>query len=312
MLLGQSILITVLQASLCLGYGTSEIQRRFLTCGDPSLQCDYGVIRVYEVKFRTTDGLSSNKTPKACSDTESFNGVSKRCDGKGKCEVATSGSVCDLCNSAHLTHMYLDVTYGCLESKKVTTCDGDGVVHLECGDGVVFLQKALYGRTDSQTCSQGRPQSQLTNTKCSQEGTLALWSQRCDGKQVCEVNMRETQISDPCYGTYKYLDVTYACLPAKTSITCEHSTSSLDCGKGVIQVFHANYGRRDGSTCSAGRHELSNQNCLQPKTLDVVKQWCEGKSQCTVGHDAVFGDPCYGTYKYLEVSYTCLGGSPTG
>eukprot|EP00063_Salmo_salar_P087066 XP_014061901.1 PREDICTED: L-rhamnose-binding lectin CSL1 isoform X3 [Salmo salar] len=271
--------LPVLQASLFLGYGMSEIERRFLTCADPSLQC-------------------GKVTPVWC-------------DGNGKCEVATYGSVCDLCNSAHLTYIFLDVTYGCLESKMVTTCEGAGVVHLECGDGVVFLQKALYGRTDSQTCSQGRPQSQLTNTKCSQEGTLALWSQRCDGKQMCEVNMRVNHISDPCYGTYKYLDVTYICLPAQTSITCEGSTSSLDCGKGVMKVLHANYGRRDGSTCSAGRHELSNQNCLQPKTLNVVKQWCEGKSQCTVGLDPVFGDPCYGTYKYLEVSYTCLEGTLT-
>uniref|UniRef100_A0A8C7IPV7 SUEL-type lectin domain-containing protein n=1 Tax=Oncorhynchus kisutch TaxID=8019 RepID=A0A8C7IPV7_ONCKI len=286
--------LPALQASLFLGYGMSEIRSRFLTCGDPSLQCDYGVIMVYGVKFSTIE-LSSNERPKACSNTEAYNGVSSRCDGNEKCDVATSGSVCDLCNSAYLTNIFLDVTYGCLESR----------------DGVVFLQKALYGRIDSQTCSQGRPQSQLTNTKCSQEGTLALWSQRCDGKQTCEVNMRVNHISDPCFGTYKYLDVTYICLPAKTSITCEGSTSSLDCGKGVIKVFHANYGRRDGSTCSAGRHELSNQNCLQPKTLDVVKQWCEGKSQCTVGLDPVFGDPCFGTYKYLEVSYTCLGGSPT-
>ncbi|KAM9406990.1 L-rhamnose-binding lectin CSL1-like isoform 1-T1 [Salvelinus alpinus] len=229
MLLGQSILIAALQASLFLGYGMSEIQHRFLTCGDPSLQCDDGVIMVYGVKFSTIE-KSSNESPKACSDTEAFSGVSKRCDGNGKCDVATSGSVCDLCNSAYQNNIFLDVTYGCLESKKVTTCEGAGVVHLECGDRVVFLQKALYGRTDSRTCSQGRPQSQLTNTKCSQEGTLALWSQRCDGKQMCEVNMRVNQISDPCYGTYKYLDVTYICLPAKTSITCEGSTSSLDCG----------------------------------------------------------------------------------
>uniref|UniRef100_A0A8C7IL00 SUEL-type lectin domain-containing protein n=1 Tax=Oncorhynchus kisutch TaxID=8019 RepID=A0A8C7IL00_ONCKI len=219
--------LPALQASLFLGYGMSEIRSRFLTCGDPSLQCDYGVIMVYGVKFSTIE-LSSNERPKACSNTEAYNGVSSRCDGNEKCDVATSGSVCDLCNSAYLTNIFLDVTYGCLESKKVTTCEG--VVHLECGDGVVFLQKALYGRIDSQTCSQGRPQSQLTNTKCSQEGTLALWSQRCDGKQTCEVNMRVNHISDPCFGTYKYLDVTYICLPAKTSITCEGSTSSLDCG----------------------------------------------------------------------------------
>uniref|UniRef100_A0A3P8ZSL6 SUEL-type lectin domain-containing protein n=1 Tax=Esox lucius TaxID=8010 RepID=A0A3P8ZSL6_ESOLU len=307
MLLNQSVLIILLQVSLCLGYGMSVLENRFLTCVDLSLQCDHGVLKVYGVKYRTNE-KSTDESPKPCSDTEAFNTLSERCDGKGQCQVTTPSSVCDLCNPAQLNQPYLEVTYGCLESKHVTTCDGAGMVHLECDDGLVFVQKAVYGRTDSQTCSQGRPQGQLTNTQCSQEGTLTRWSQRCDGKRMCEVNMKVNHVSDPCYGTYKYLDVTYICVPARVSITCSDSTSSLDCGKGVIKVFHANFGRRDGTTCSAGRHELSDQNCLQPKVLEVVKKWCEGKSRCTVGHDPTFGDPCYGTYKYLEVSYRCLGG----
>ncbi|KAJ8007995.1 hypothetical protein DPEC_G00100140 [Dallia pectoralis] len=84
---------------------------------------------------------------------------------------------------------HLEIIYSCLESKKVTTCEGSGMVHLECDNGVVILQNALYGRTDSQTCSQGLPQRQLTNTQCVQDGTLYRWSQRCNGKRMCEVNM---------------------------------------------------------------------------------------------------------------------------
>lgn len=33
---------------------------------------------------------------------------------------------------------------------------------------------------------------------------------------------------------------------------------------------------------------------------------CNGKNSCTISaSNSVFGDPCYGTYKYLEVSYVC-------
>lgn len=33
---------------------------------------------------------------------------------------------------------------------------------------------------------------------------------------------------------------------------------------------------------------------------------CNGKNSCTVSaSNSVFGDPCGGTYKYLEVSYVC-------
>ncbi|KAL0970511.1 hypothetical protein UPYG_G00243050 [Umbra pygmaea] len=308
MIFRQSILTILLHTSLFLGYGMSgsEIQHRYLSCGDPSIQCEFGVIRVFEVKNSKTEE-KSDEAPTACSDTEAFNAMSERCDGKDKCDKAAGGQACDLCNPAYLNQRYLVVTFGCLESKRVVTCDGDDVVHLGCGEGVVFVQKAFYGRMESNTCSRGRPLDQLTNTQCSQEGTLALWSQRCDGKRTCEGNMRENLVSDPCFGIFKYLDLSYICVPARISITCSGCTSSIDCGKGVIKVFHANFGRRDAKTCSAGRTEFSNQNCLQPNTLDVVKKWCEGKSSCTVGHDPIFGDPCYGTYKYLEVSYTCLG-----
>ena len=72
-----------------------------------------------------------------------------------------------------------------------------------------------------------RPTAQTSSRYPFLQVMLELWSgfvmvllvllcgcSRCDGKQTCEVNMRVNQISDPCVGTYKYLDVTYICLPA--------------------------------------------------------------------------------------------------
>lgn len=44
--------------------------------------------------------------------------------------------------------------------------------------GVINVRSVLYGRTDQQTCSEGRPQNQLTDTQCSQEGTLEVFQGR--------------------------------------------------------------------------------------------------------------------------------------
>ncbi|CDQ94852.1 unnamed protein product [Oncorhynchus mykiss] len=42
-------------------------------------------------------------------------------------------------------------------------------------------------------------------------------------------------------------------------------------------------------------------------TLRVIcQERCDGKRQCIVKvSNSVFGDPCVGTYKYLDVAYTC-------
>ena len=44
--------------------------------------------------------------------------------------------------------------------------------------GVISVQAALYGRADRDTCSEGRPPQQLTNTKCSQQGTVDVLRRR--------------------------------------------------------------------------------------------------------------------------------------
>uniref|UniRef100_A0A8C4IG15 SUEL-type lectin domain-containing protein n=1 Tax=Dicentrarchus labrax TaxID=13489 RepID=A0A8C4IG15_DICLA len=176
--------------------------------------------------------------------------------------------------------------------------------------GVISVQTALYGRADTETCSDGRPPQQLANTKCSQPGTVDVLRKSCDGKKVCEINTKTIMTSDPCYGIYKYLETTYTCGPAIRSVTCEISSSILKCGKIVIFVYGADYGRRDSTTCSYGRHvyQVTNVHCRGPsKILHLLCiHSCNGKNSCLVSaSNSVFGDPCYGTYKYLEVTYRC-------
>ena len=46
--------------------------------------------------------------------------------------------------------------------------------------------------------------------------------------------------------------------------------------------------------------------CEAESSLVEVKNRCDGENSCQVpATNAVFGDPCRGTYKYLEVAYNC-------
>ncbi|KAI3357013.1 hypothetical protein L3Q82_003648 [Scortum barcoo] len=173
--------------------------------------------------------------------------------------------------------------------------------------GVIIVQTAFYGRADKETCSEDRPAEQLMDTQCSQAGTLNVLKTRCDGRKVCEINTNVVRTSDPCFGIYKYVDTTYACVPAIYAVACEQSFMNLHCDEGqVISVYSANYGRRDPTTCSLDRpaDQLRDINCLSPTSK--VAQSCNEKGSCSVkASNTVFGDPCVGTYKYLEVAYMC-------
>ncbi|MBN3313601.1 CSL3 protein, partial [Atractosteus spatula] len=87
------------------------------------------------------------------------------------------------------------------------------VVREANGDKAIRIGDANYGRRDRYLCSSGRPADQLTNVQCVLSRTLSLLRKRCDGKTQCKVPATNYVFSDPCVGTYKYLDVTYTCSP---------------------------------------------------------------------------------------------------
>ncbi|KAM4571414.1 L-rhamnose-binding lectin CSL2-like isoform 1-T1 [Fundulus diaphanus] len=195
-----------------------------------------------------------------------------------------------------------------LSTKRVITCDDpDNVHHLSCETGVIIVESVLYGRLNRETCSEGRPQSQLRDTSCFQHGALETLKTKCNGRKVCEVNAKLFRTSDPCYGIYKYIDTTYSCFPAVHTVACESSEANLQCDEGqVISVIGAYYGRTDPTTCSFQRpySQVQNADCLRP-SMEVATS-CNGRTSCSVKVvNSLFGDPCYGTYKYLEVAHTC-------
>ncbi|XP_008395586.1 L-rhamnose-binding lectin CSL3-like [Poecilia reticulata] len=74
----------------------------------------------------------------------------------------------------------------------------------------------------------------------------------------------------------------------------------------VISVTSATYGRSDQNTCITGSlpSQITNVQCSN--SSNKVAQSCNGKQNCSItAENSVFGDPCVGTYKYLEVEYSC-------
>uniref|UniRef100_A0A8C6SI49 SUEL-type lectin domain-containing protein n=1 Tax=Neogobius melanostomus TaxID=47308 RepID=A0A8C6SI49_9GOBI len=183
-------------------------------------------------------------------------------------------------------------------------------VSLSGSGQVIHIDSADYGRSDRTTCSQGRPSQQLQNVNCASYTATDLVAEMCNGKSRCSVRASNSVFGDPCFGTYKYLQVSYSCKRSSIGETaCEHSTVDLTCGSGqVIHIDSADYGRHDHTTCSQGRpsQQLQNVNCASSGATHLMVKMCNGKSRCSVrASNSVFGDPCFGTYKYLQVSYSC-------
>ncbi|XP_056436706.1 L-rhamnose-binding lectin SML-like [Gadus chalcogrammus] len=191
-------------------------------------------------------------------------------------------------------------------AESVITCE-DRMQRLSCDQGVVSVLTVAYGRTDKQTCSEGRLPGQLANTACSQGGALETLANRCTGRRICEVD--KTIFSDPCPGTYKYIQTTYTCLPANHVVGCEMSEVELSCDAGqTIALIGAFFGRADRTTCIYGRPEVqfNKITCFTPTANRVAAERCNGKNRCSIyALDSVFQDPCPTTIKYMELAYTC-------
>ena len=124
-----------------------------------------------------------------------------------------------------------------------------------------------------------------------------------------------------------------------TALACENSFMTLDCEQknGIIRISRANYGRFSLGTCNKlGATNEWNVRCINRESKRIVAEryrtlynhliymliWnnffyhcifncfvhcrCDGHSKCQVmASNLVFGDPCEGTYKYLQVYFTC-------
>lgn len=101
-------------------------------------------------------------------------------------------------------------------------------------------------------------------------------------------------------------DIGLICELKNTTIGChEEKDENL-----VMKILSANYGRTDNTTC---RHPYDSDqlhyhtNCKAANSTEIVTGWCHGKRSCHPEvSNAIFGDPCEGTYKYLLVDFQCV------
>ena len=91
------------------------------------------------------------------------------------------------------------------------------------------------------------------------------------------------------------------------SITCESGLATLSCpGGSRLHIHNANYGRLVPGKELCPHSSIRNLNCRSANSMSKVTATCENKGSClVVASNGVFGDPCDGTYKYLEVDYSC-------
>merc|ERR1712004_63682 len=86
---------------------------------------------------------------------------------------------------------------------KVIRCESDEVLE---------IIDAWYGRETSSICNVERGGGRLYNTPgaCRADAKSVIVD-RCDGRRRCNLAFGNSFVGDPCYGTTKYLEVTYQC-----------------------------------------------------------------------------------------------------
>ncbi|XP_070562243.1 L-rhamnose-binding lectin ELEL-1-like [Ptychodera flava] len=81
----------------------------------------------------------------------------------------------------------------------------------------------------------------------------------------------------------------------------KHDTITLSCSRGgTIHIWYAMYGRLETNVCP----DSATTNCRSASSLSATNRLCEGRNSCQVSaRNSVFGEPCQGVGKYLEVVY---------
>lgn len=88
---------------------------------------------------------------------------------------------------------------------------------------------------------------------------------------------------------------------------CEGEDIYIECrGDATIKIISTIFGRVSLEVCKRWYQKNWSTTCRAKKALAIVKQACEWRSSCFLyANTGVFGDPCFGTEKYLKVTYKC-------
>ncbi|XP_068677694.1 L-rhamnose-binding lectin CSL3-like [Montipora foliosa] len=183
-----------------------------------------------------------------------------------------------------------------------------GHLTINCGSQEIDIVRAFYGRTSRIFCQGYGP---IKTNNCQSVTSMMVVINQCQGQQTCTLNPTNAAFGDPCVGTAKYLEISYKCVP-RTGLygrllqICEGSSVAIHCrGHKTINIMSANYGLLIDSRGCGGPVKATNCATLG-RALSRVRRNCQGSSSCVLqASNSIFGDPCVGTKKYLEVRYRC-------
>ncbi|XP_077866013.1 uncharacterized protein LOC144353309 [Saccoglossus kowalevskii] len=296
--------------------------------------------------------------------------------------------------------------YAIVKSKIV--CENQRM-DIDCSHGTIHVVFANYGRTNRETCTDLLT-GDLQSVQCSAETRIYELNGVCNNMQTCSIIASNSVFGNPCWGTFKYLQVKYYCaknhlfeenplleyqslgcyrdtsdraIPTlelhdyrldghysrrsdvinkcanaavvrgynifavqngawcassayalesydkygasdaclddgkggpwanqvyviiQDTLVCEHQLLEIKCRHGRLNIVWANYGRTAGGEICP-HTAINTTKCRAKSSLDVVYDQCDGQKSCAImASNTIFGDPCYGTFKYLQVKYTC-------
>ncbi|XP_053190758.1 L-rhamnose-binding lectin CSL2-like [Scomber japonicus] len=190
------------------------------------------------------------------------------------------------------------------------TCDLETQTQkINCGQGLVVVQSVAASHRETESCVNGVRPDLLDAPLCSSNPVLHIAQNRCNGRHRCSVQMDSCHSARPCSSRCFWMETTYRCIPGRIHYVCQKRRASLYCGRQVIKVLMANYGRTSRWVCSysAPHRQPPNTGCRNHDSLKVMSHRCDGKHKCSVrASNHIFSNACPGTRKYLQYSYTCV------
>lgn len=131
--------------------------------------------------------------------------------------------------------------------------------------------------------------------------------------------------SHPTRSTHNICVIVCPCILAVlTAVFCGWIDFNLACPSGTLQILTSSFGRSDHTTCPTDKFPVGSPQldwwgpCRLDMTPQIVAR-CNGKSSCSnafyLDWPAMpFGwtDPCIGTWKYSNITYTCDGATARG
>ena len=184
----------------------------------------------------------------------------------------------------------------------------EDTANMACPSGYAMtVTNANFGRQSDEACLE-EAGTMDTVQGCFDDTILPFIKEACDGAEACDYKVPTSFVNnDVCPGIHKYLNVTFSCAETQyKGLRCDEESLRMQCRDKVILVYDAMYGRQDMDTC---RNEADPQttSCSASDAFARVSQLCNYKQFCDVMATVdLLGDPCPGTSKYLELSFSCM------